>query len=133
MSDYVADSHAIHWHFTKSSRLSAPARTILTEADAGLHQIFVSTISLIEFAYLSDRNAIASETLDAFTARLIDEDAYRLFSVDEVVARVLRKVPRNAVPDMPDRIIVATALSLGMPLVTADAAITSSRLVATIW
>ena len=51
---------------------------------------------------------------------------------DLAVARSLGKVPREKVPDMPDRIIAATALSLGVPLITRDAAISASG-IETIW
>ncbi|MEK7833969.1 MAG: PIN domain-containing protein [Acidobacteriota bacterium] len=36
------------------------------------------------------------------------------------VADSLSQIPRTTVPDMPDRIIAATALTLGLPLVTCD-------------
>ncbi len=37
------------------------------------------------------------------------------------VARVLHRIPRRVVPDMPDRIIATTALDAAVPLVSADA------------
>jgi predicted nucleic acid-binding protein len=48
------------------------------------------------------------------------------------VVDALASVPRSAVPDMPDRIIAATAVSLGLPLITRDARIRSLS-IATIW
>ena len=36
------------------------------------------------------------------------------------VADALSQVPRSQVPDMPDRIIAATALCLGFPLISRD-------------
>jgi PIN domain nuclease of toxin-antitoxin system len=48
------------------------------------------------------------------------------------VSRAVRSVPRKLVPDMPDRIIAATAVHLGLPLVTADSQIHSSG-IAIIW
>lgn len=36
------------------------------------------------------------------------------------VGNALTQVPRDIVPDMPDRIIAGTALHLGLPLVTRD-------------
>jgi predicted nucleic acid-binding protein len=48
------------------------------------------------------------------------------------VADALALVPRAIVPDMPDRIIAATALYLNLPLVTADHKIQASN-VQTIW
>ena len=38
------------------------------------------------------------------------------FPLDYNVASALRSIPRDIVPDMPDRIIAATALHLGLPL-----------------
>lgn len=39
----------------------------------------------------------------------------------------------GAVADMPDRIIVATALHLGLPLISRDAAIARSAAVPMVW
>jgi predicted nucleic acid-binding protein len=52
--------------------------------------------------------------------------------VDASVANALENVPRNIVPDMPDRIIAATALHLGLPLVTRDRRLQSAG-IETIW
>lgn len=52
--------------------------------------------------------------------------------VDAAVAEAVYKVPRSAVPDMPDRIIAATALHLGLPLITRDQRIQSAG-IKTIW
>jgi predicted nucleic acid-binding protein len=48
------------------------------------------------------------------------------------VAVALSRIPRDQVPDMPDRVIAATALALGLPLVTRDGRIRASG-VETIW
>ena len=48
------------------------------------------------------------------------------------VAAALANIPRDRVPDMPDRIIAATALYLGVPLVTRDAMIRAAP-ITTIW
>ncbi len=39
------------------------------------------------------------------------------------VVKALSKVPRKVVPELPDRIIAATALYLGLPLISRDRAI----------
>ena len=41
-------------------------------------------------------------------------------------------IPREDIPDMPDRIIAATALHLGVPLISRDSKIKLSK-VKTIW
>ena len=48
------------------------------------------------------------------------------------VAKTVKHIPRTAVPDMPDRIIVATALHLGFSLLSRDRKIQLAS-VDTIW
>ena len=52
--------------------------------------------------------------------------------VDEDIAFAIQQIPRDAVPDMPDRLIAASSLVLGVPLVTSDGKILSA-LSTTIW
>jgi predicted nucleic acid-binding protein len=54
------------------------------------------------------------------------------FPVDRVVVDALGQINRDEVPDMPDRIIAATALALGVPLLSRDRKIRASSL-ETIW
>ena len=51
---------------------------------------------------------------------------------DEAVAQAVYKIPRDIAPDMPDRIIAATALHLGLPLVKRDRRLQNSG-IKTIW
>jgi len=50
-----------------------------------------------------------------------------------MVASSLAKIPRLTVPELPDRIIAATALYLNLPLVTKDYKIRSLSVIQTIW
>jgi PIN domain nuclease of toxin-antitoxin system len=52
--------------------------------------------------------------------------------LDLRVARALSQIDVFKVPDMPDRIIAATALHLGVPLISRDAKIQASN-ISTIW
>jgi len=54
-------------------------------------------------------------------------------SVDRTISDALASIPRLIVPDMPDRIIAATALALGLPLVTRDREILGLTNVVTVW
>jgi len=55
-----------------------------------------------------------------------------LAPLDRAVADAVRFVKRSEVPDLPDRVIAATALALGVPLVSRDGKIRASQ-VTTIW
>jgi len=48
------------------------------------------------------------------------------------IVDALRRVPRPDVPDMPDRIVAATAVYFGVPVISRDAKIRASS-VRTIW
>jgi len=52
--------------------------------------------------------------------------------VDRHISESLRRVDRAQVPDLPDRSIAATAVHLGVPLISRDRKIRSSS-VPTIW
>jgi len=70
---------------------------------------------------------------------LLDEELrsgdsrFILADLNENVVDAIAQIPRNVVPDLPDRIIAATALSLGLPLITKDAKIRSCKVLETIW
>jgi len=48
------------------------------------------------------------------------------------VVDAMHLVPRDAVPDMPDRIVAATALYFGVPVISRDGKIRASS-VQTVW
>jgi PIN domain nuclease of toxin-antitoxin system len=58
--------------------------------------------------------------------------AIELVPVTYAITQAVPHIPRATVPDMPDRIIAATALHLGVPLVSRDRKIHASS-IQTIW
>ncbi|MCP9493159.1 MAG: type II toxin-antitoxin system VapC family toxin [Pyrinomonadaceae bacterium MAG19_C2-C3] len=132
MSSIVADTHAAVWFRSEPHRLSATATHALDEADAN-GEIFISAITLVELCYLVEKGRVAAEVLQGIRDSLDDAaTSFTLIPVDREVADALERISRAAVPDMPDRIIAATALHLGLPLVTRDGKIKASNVV-TIW
>lgn len=134
MSRYVSDTHALHWHLGSNNKLSATAQQIFKEADAGMHQILVPGIVLIEFVYLVEKGRLERDRVDQLFQRLaVHGGSYAVAPLDLSIAQALWSVPRALVPEMPDRIITATALALSLPLITRDHTIQQSALVPTIW
>lgn len=129
----VADTHALVWYLSDSSQLSARALTALNQAALMNGSIYLASITMVELAYLVERRRLAESNLLALDALLnAGSGALSLVSLDGDVARALRRIPRDIVPDMPDRIIAATGLYLGLPVVTRDARIQAAP-IATIW
>lgn len=134
MSEYVTDTHSLIWHLTSSPRLSTTAQQIFRLADAGGNRIFVPGIVLIEMVYLAEKGKIAADLVNQVIALLdIPNGSYAVAPLDQSTARALRFVPRNAIPDMPDRIVAATARQLDLPLMTCDAVISTASIVEIVW
>lgn len=95
--------------------------------------IAVSTISLAEIVYLVEKKRLPHSAYDDL--RVILADPTRVLKEIQVSAEVveaMRRVSREAIPDMPDRIIAATAVHLGVPVISRDGLIRASS-VKTIW
>lgn len=129
----VLDTHTVLWYLENSNELSSLARTEIESAIRDARDVYVSAISVIEAVYLAERTKIPMAALQRLRVALADRNAgLRIVPVDASVADALEKVPRSAVPDMPDRIVAATALHLGVPMITRDRRLQSAG-IKTIW
>src|SRR5437016_13400142 len=115
----VLDTHAAIWYLLDSEKLSEPAYSLIDRAAASGTSTYISAVSLVEVIYLVEGGRIATDAFDRFASELDRHSpAFTVVPVDSHVATAMRRIPRNLVPDMPDRIIAATALHLALPLVT---------------
>jgi predicted nucleic acid-binding protein len=95
--------------------------------------IGVSSISLAEMVYLIENARIPAGALKDLQSAIADSKAVlKHVPLDENVAMKMAEVPRQDVPDLPDRVIAATALLRGVPVLSRDDQIRSSS-IKTIW
>jgi PIN domain nuclease of toxin-antitoxin system len=88
---------------------------------------------LVEIIYLVEKGKLPAVVIEQLTTALSDSDsAFAIAPLDEAAALAVQRISRDIIPDMPDRIIAATALSLGFSLVTRDSAISKAGITA-IW
>ncbi len=126
MNDILADTHTAIWSLFDPARLSVAASRALQVAQVAGGRVLVSAVTPIETTYLAERRRVASHVLPALWAAIDDPTRpFDILSVSSAVARVLDRISRGIVSDMPDRIIAATALAHGLPLVSADRKIRS--------
>ena len=129
----VADTHAAIWYLLKSPRLSPQARAFIDSAAQAGNEVMLSPISLAEMLYLSEKKRLPISAYEDLKAALSDPDSVLQeapFTIGIVDA--MRKVPRQDIPDMPDRIVAATGVFLGVPVISRDGRIRSSS-IQTIW
>jgi PIN domain nuclease of toxin-antitoxin system len=95
-----------------------------------LHRIYLSAITLMEVLYLSEAGRI-DLPLDELVATVSRSRNYRVVPVDADVT--LAAIGIDDVPELHDRIIVATARYLGVPILTSDRVIAASQHVQSLW
>lgn len=129
----VADTHAALWYLFNDERLSIKARNFIETAAREGNQIAVSSISFIEMVHLIEKGRVLSTSLSRVAANVEAADiVFAEVPVNLYIARALSRVNAVQVPDMPDRIIAATAVHLNVPVISRDGRIRLSNL-ATIW
>jgi PIN domain nuclease of toxin-antitoxin system len=93
----------------------------------------IPSIVLVEIVYICEKKGILPAGGAPFLNLLADSTNYRVDPLDLQTLSAMRGIPRGTITDMPDRIIVATSLKLGLPLITADVIIRDSGLVSVVW
>lgn len=133
MADFVIllDTHVLLWWALDPVQLSQRAHEVLAimEQQGG----FASAISIWELAIKVKRGKLELPiTVDDFAARIERGGTVQLLPVDTTIW--LRSVALSwEHSDPADRVIVATALLRGLPLLTKDTTIQAFAQVACVW
>jgi len=111
----LLDSHVLHWWSAEPDRLSAVARTAVLGAD----ELAVASITWFELAWLADQERInvsipISTWLEGLSAQV------RTVGTTPAIALAAVALPSSFPGDPADRLIYATAVEHGWPLVTKD-------------
>lgn len=129
----IADTHAMYWYLSNDKRLSPTANQFVENTVTNNQRIGVATISLVEIVYLSEKGRIsplAPQTV--YHALQSPHSVLVEIPLTLAVVQTLQQVPWSDIPELPDRIIAATALHLNVPLISRDAKIQASQ-ITTVW
>jgi PIN domain nuclease of toxin-antitoxin system len=105
----------------------------IDQAAASGRQIVVSSISLAEIVYLIEKNRLPANAYADLKAAIADPDhVFNEAPFTLEIVDAMRQVPRADVPDLPDRIVAATGVYFGVPVISRDGRIRASSL-QTVW
>jgi PIN domain nuclease of toxin-antitoxin system len=128
----VIDSHIVAWLSLAPHRLSRSAAKSTHASREEGEPVAVAAVSIYEFALMVVRNRIGThlpleKLIEVLTANFV------ILPLTAEIAVTAAQMPEGFPRDPFDRIIAATALVNGAPLITADGAIQKSGVVETIW
>ena len=124
---YLVDTVALNRHFTRNKSIGKQAREILSNPDENV--FYISIVSLMEILYLSEKNRIdisLKETLRRINAK----ESYQIVELDAEILQVAETVP---FPELHDRLILATAKWLEVPIISSDMDFQNVEGITTIW
>jgi PIN domain nuclease of toxin-antitoxin system len=128
----LVDTHVVLWLALEPARITKNARTAIEQTRSNAHGLAISDITLLEIATLERKGRIK---LNASLETFLSEVEAR-FVVLPITGRVCVRavgLPASYPKDPADRVIGATALVEGVPLVTADDDIRRSKALRTVW
>ena len=128
-----ADAHAALWFLFGDPGFPRPQRPSFDQAAATRRTVALAPISLAEVVYLVEKNRLPASAFDDL--RRAPADPNHVLEEAPFTAEVvesMRQIPRADVPDMPDRVVAATGLYFGVPVISRDSRIRASN-VRTVW
>jgi len=129
----VTDAHALIWAATGASRrLGRDARRFFERVERRRAAIYVPTIALVEIGEAVRKGRVRLQHgFESWGRALLDSGRYH--AVDLTPEIVFRAQSLFAIAERGDRLIAATSLELGCPLVTGDPAIAAVHGIDVIW
>ena len=129
----IADTHTAIWYLFSDERLGRGASAFIDATIANGDHIGVSAISFAEMVYLIEKARIPPTALDDPLVAIADpKNVLQQVTLDDEIAVNMRRIPREDIPDLPDRIIAATAQFYGVPVLSRDGRIRAAN-IKTVW
>jgi PIN domain nuclease of toxin-antitoxin system len=133
MAAYVTDTHTLlRYCGIGRGKLPSRAARVFRRCEEGKDRVIVPAVVIWETALLVEDGVITLRpSFSEWWDTVASMPHYGIHPVDLPVVKAAFGL--TALPDPSDRLIVATAISLGLPLLSGDARIADSGLVRIVW
>ena len=127
---FIADTHSLLWWFTDSTKISSKASEIFEKCEEGSYIIFIPSIVMAEALSIFDKKRI-SFNFKKLLKQINSSENFVLISLDYSI--LLKMIDLKDISELHDKIIVATAKYLNLPIITKDKVIQDLSYIKTIW
>lgn len=130
---YVLDTHAVVWYLEANPRLGAGARAALDDPSS---KLYLPIVALAEACWIVEHGRTRIPSVPDLLADIDADERIVLCPLDRPILD--GSLNLTSIPEMHDRLIVATALALSrttpdLALVSRDVSITAGAPVPVIW
>ncbi len=127
----LIDTHILIWLALQPSKLSTTAENTI---QANKNQLIIADISLWEIAMLIEKGRLQVDVAaQQFLELAIHAFDLQVQPITPQIAVTATTLPDSVNKDPADRLIMAAAMVLGVPLVTADANLRKASIVEVVW
>lgn len=114
--DYLLDTVTLVRYLSNIRKLTEKVKNIFADADKGNCKLFVSTISFMEILYLSEKNRI-QVSLEEVVEKVRLSTIYEIIDLSTEIVIETKSVDFY---ELHDRLILATAKYLDIPVISSD-------------
>lgn len=121
----IVDTHALVWHLIADSKLSELAKAFLDDVDNGKALLVIPAVVLSELFMIVEKGRTTLTAVN-FAAQLKTWQSASNVQLTSLTPQlVIDSATLTSIPDIFDRLIVAEARALNVPLITRDPIITN--------
>lgn len=127
--EYLLDTVSLVRYLSNTGKISQKVKKIFDKADKNRCSFFISTISFMEIMYLSEKKRIPI-TLNETVEKIQLSTIYEVIDLSTEIVLTAQTVEFY---ELHDRLILATAKYLGVPIISSDTKFSDVEGIQTIW
>jgi len=127
--EYLIDTVTFVRYLTKKGKIPQGVKKIFQQANTGQCTLAVSSITLMEILYLGEKNRI-NTTVEKTIKEISASSIYRIINLSPEIILTAKSIKFY---ELHDRMILATAKFLDVPVISPDKKFKSVNGIKTIW